>query len=136
MKNQNEKKWFDGRMVQGAYFQWLNREHPEADSVINLIRIIADNTLAYRKRYAYIKKDMFRLGHNTVWAHTQKAIELGLLESKKTRYYTMYRLVLSEEIENNTAWIKDGAEPKIKQKAVKRNKATQDLYDSFTKESK
>ncbi len=104
MKNQNETKWIDGRLIQGAYFQWLNREHPEADSVINLIRIIADNTLAYRKRYAYIKADKFRLGHNTIWTHTKKAIELGLLESNKTRLYTMYKLILPEEIENKVLW--------------------------------
>ena len=105
MKNQNETKWVDGRMVQGAYFQWLNREHPEADSIINLIRIIADNTLAYRKKYAYIKSDKFRLGHNTIWKHTKKAIEFGLLESIKTRGYTKYELILPEEIETKTLWL-------------------------------
>ncbi len=103
--NNRTTRWKSGWMVQGIYLQWLYRNHPDADSVISLLRTVVDNTLAHRKRYAYIKADNFRISHNTIPKHASKAIALGLLETKRTHGYTMYKLILPDEIERNTVWL-------------------------------
>jgi hypothetical protein len=99
----SQTKWFDGRMVQGAYRQWLVDEHPEALELV-VIDIIARFTLGYRRRYAYLEETKFNLSHNKKYRQIKKAEELGLLEYRKTKGYTMYKLVLPEDIEENTQW--------------------------------
>jgi len=105
MQTDKKIKWIDGRLVQGAYYQWIVDEHQEALD-IKILFIIARNTLGYRKRYAYIKSDIFdkHMHRNTKVKQIKRAKELGLLEYRTTRGYTMYRLVLPLNIEENTLW--------------------------------
>jgi len=110
MKNQNgtNKKWNDGRMLQGAYRQWLYDKYPEALE-LKVIDTIARYTLGFRRRYAYIKEEEFRLSHNKKWRQMKKAKNMGLLEYHRTKAYTMYKLVLSDEIEQNAVWRSSGS---------------------------
>ena len=114
MKNQNEIKWIDGRLVQGAYRQWLVDKHPEALE-IKAIDIIARHTLGYRKRYAYIKSDLFNMHTGKKSRQLKLAKGLGLIEYEKTHGYTMYKLILPEEIENKTLWRGNNQKPIIKE---------------------
>jgi len=113
MQTDKKIKWIDGRLIQGAYYQWIVDMHQEALD-IKILYIIARNTLGYRKRYGYIKASVFDkyIHRNTKVKQMNKAKELGLLEYKTTRGYTMYKLVLPEEIENNVLWKGAQDEPK------------------------
>ncbi len=104
MKNQNEIKWIDGRLIQGAYRQWLIDTHQDEALELKAIDIIARNTLGYRKRYGYIKEELFRMSHNKKWRQIKKLEKINLLTYKKTKGFTMYNLVLPEEIENKVQW--------------------------------
>ena len=97
-------------MVQGVYRQWLVDNHPEALE-FSVLDIIARYTLGYRKRYAYIKQEKFLKSQPSTWRQVKKAENLGLLEHIRTRNLTMYKLILPDEIENNTQWVKAGTIP-------------------------
>ncbi len=105
MKSQNETKWIDGRLVQGAFRQWLVDQHHDEALQLKAMDIIARYTLGYRKRYAYIKQDMFRMKQSTINRQVKKLKELGLIDYERTRGYTMYKILLPEYIENKTIWM-------------------------------
>jgi hypothetical protein len=91
-------------MIQGAYIQWLVEQHPEALN-IKSIHIISRHTLGYRKRYAYIKAEDFKGMEKSKRSRDFKKLKnLGLLEYKKTRGYTMFKLVLPKELEDIVLW--------------------------------
>ena len=113
MKNQNEitKKWIDGRMAQGVYTQWLIDEHPEALD-LKILFIISRLTLGYRKRYAFIKSEVFYekgISEATRKRHIKKAKELGFLKYSKTKGFTRFELILPKEIEDNVLWLKSNS---------------------------
>ena len=111
-----QSKWIDGRLVQGAYRQWLVDKHPEALGY-TVLDIIARNTLGYRKRYAYINNNKFLKTQSSTWRQVKKLIEMNLLKAERTHYYTMYKLILPEEIETNTMW--SGVEKHKKEEQTK-----------------
>jgi hypothetical protein len=92
-------------MAQGAYIQWLVDTHPEALE-LKVLHIIARNTLGYRKRYAYVKEELFEMSHNKKWRQVKKLKDMNLLNYKKTRGYTMYKLILPNNIEDSIQWEK------------------------------
>jgi hypothetical protein len=101
-----DRKWTDGRMLQGAYNQWLVDEHPEAFKYKGLIDIIARYTFGFGKRYGYIKTSIFDryLPERTRKRYILKLKEIGLLDYHRTRGYTMYKLTLPNEIEQIFEW--------------------------------
>ncbi len=99
----NKTKWIDGRLVQGAYFQWLIDNHPEV-LTFEVIHIIARKTLGYRKRYAYLQSELFNMYPQKKSSQLKKLKNMGLLEYQKTKGYTYYKLTLPEEIETATLW--------------------------------
>ena len=125
MNQENEKKikWIDGRMVQGAYRQWLVDEHPEALE-IKALDIITRHTLGWRIRYGYIREELFGMSHSTKWRQIKKLKELGLLEYKRTRKLTYYKLYLPEDIEDNTQWLKKIYTQKSEKKIPKQEPLT------------
>ena len=98
-------------MVQGAYRQWLVDNHPEMLE-LKAIDIIARHTLGHKKRYGYVKQDLFNMSQSKINRQVQKAKKFGLLEYTRTRQYTMYRLILPSDIENNTIWRRGGSKIK------------------------
>ncbi len=105
METTPKVRWYDGRMVQGAYLQHLEDTDKGDAMSLKALRIIIGQTLRYKKRYAYIKSDLFGISDATRQRQIQKLRNMGLLEYHITRGYTMFRLVLPKEIENNTVWV-------------------------------
>jgi len=103
-------------VVQGAYLQWIRKEHPEARKYLLVIDIILENTFQYKKRFGFINTKVFdsHMSASTRKRHVTALKNLGLLEYQQTSKnnsfgYTRYQLVLPEEIENNTQWVKSRA---------------------------
>ena len=100
-----EYKWKSGWTAMGAYLDWLIKEHPQAVH-ISAVVIIASETLGKLNRYSYIKEEKFGLSHNKKYRQIKKLVDMGLLDIKRTKAYTMYSLVLPKHIEKKVNWNK------------------------------
>ena len=110
-ENRETRKIRDGRMILGDYIQWLVDNHQELTSVeIRLLQIIARNTFGWRKRYGYIKSEALEMGMSkkTRNTHMKRLKEQGLLDYRRTRGYTMYKILVPEEIEARYEFVSGG----------------------------
>lgn len=88
------KKIYDGRFMLGTYTQWLLDEKKGLNrTAIDLALLIARQSFGYRKRYAYIHSDYFSMDKMTLKRYRDVLVQEGLLEWKKTKGYTMYKLL-------------------------------------------
>ncbi len=98
-------RWIEGRTVQGAYFQHLYDKGMFDALELKALMVVVRNTLGYRKRYAYIKSDLFGMSDSKRKRQIKKLSDLGVLEYHRTRGYTKFWLALPKEIEDKTVWM-------------------------------
>ena len=97
-----------GDSIGGSYIKWLLREQELDTYEFMFLSEIANETLFYRKKYAYIKAEKFSCSITKRKKLLKDLHGRGLLEYKRTSAYTMYQLVLPREMNDKIKWPKGG----------------------------
>ena len=83
-----------GTMMQGICIQWFIDTYGLSDSkTFQLYSAIVRKTFGYRQKYNYINQEYFEMSPNTLKKHRDKLVSMGLLEWKKTKRMTYYRIL-------------------------------------------
>ena len=85
-KENNNQKIFDGRMMQGIIVQWLmDSSYMSADEKIVFL-VVLRNTFGRRKRYAFIKQDLFLkdMSKNTLLKYRKSLVTKGIISFSVT----------------------------------------------------
>ena len=99
-KENNNQKIFDGRMMQGIIVQWLmDSSYMSADEKIVFL-VVLRNTFGRRKRYAFIKQDLFLkdMSKNTLLKYRKSLVAKGIISFSVTKGFTKYEIIEPKEI--------------------------------------
>lgn len=99
-KENNNQKIFDGRMMQGIIVQWLmDSSYISADEKIVFL-VVLRNTFGRRKRYAFIKQDLFLkdMSKNTLLKYRKSLVTKGIISFSVTKGFTKYEILEPKEI--------------------------------------
>jgi len=100
MKKQSNPKQrliVDGRYQIGICSQWFHDTYGEGTNFIKnggvLYDAILRKTFGYRQRFNYIPQNFFGLNSNTLKKYRDRLTNLGIIEWKKTKQMTMYKIL-------------------------------------------
>jgi len=105
MSSKNET-FSHGDSIGGSYAKWLLRDVDISMTEFLFLMEIANETLFYRKKYAYIESSKFSCSKATRNRLLKKLKEKNLLKYVRTSAYTMYQLVLPKELDDKIKWFK------------------------------
>ena len=105
MSLKNEK-FSHGDSIGGSYIKWLLRESEVDPFEFKFLSEIANETLFYRKQYAYISADKFSCSIAKRKRMLKELQERDLLVYRRTSAYTMYQLVLPKKLNEKIRWPK------------------------------
>jgi len=104
--NHKNEKFSHGDSIGGSYIKWLLRS-AEVDSFeFKFLAEVANETLFYRRQYAYISADKFSCSIAKRKRMLKELQERGLLKYARTSAYTMYQLILPKELDEKIRWPK------------------------------
>jgi len=94
-----------GEMMQGICIQWFFDTHGLDNNGkttgLELYVAILRKTFGYRQRFNYIPQSFFKMSPNRLKRNRDRLTELGLIEWKKTKQMTMYKILEpAQEIKN------------------------------------
>jgi len=105
MSLKNEK-FSHGDSIGGSYLKWLLRESKVDAYEFMFLSEIANETLFYRKQYAYINADKFSCSIAKRKRMLKELQDRELLVYRRTSAYTMYQLTLPRELSEKIRWPK------------------------------
>lgn len=99
-KENNNQKIFDGRMMQGIVVQWLIDSSQMSSDEKIVFLVVLRNTFGRRKRYAFIKQDLFLkdMSKNTLLKYRKSLVTKGIISFSVTKGFTKYEILEPKEI--------------------------------------
>lgn len=117
-----KNKIVDGRFMLGICTQWF------CDNNYNYLELyvaICRKSFGFRKRYAYIESSEFKINLHTLKKHRDYLVSIGVLEWKKTKGFTMYKILEPiDEIKRFSLF------EKIKETKIDKKESIEDIVNS------
>ena len=106
-KENNNQKIFDGRMMQGIVVQWLMDSSDMSSDEKIVFLVVLRNTFGRRKRYAFIKQDLFLkdMSKNTLLKYRKSLVAKGIISFSVTKGFTKYEILKPKEIIDKFAFV-------------------------------
>ena len=82
--------------MQGICIQWFIDKYGNNSKIMDTFKMyskITRKTFGYRQRFGYIPQKYFNLNPKTMQVHRDKLVEIGILEWKKTKQMTYYKIL-------------------------------------------